>query len=147
MTSDEEKEFRDTQQLAINLAKWLDGVIRGEHGALPIAIDSLRSCGVDKVRADYIKYMRDRADAASLTWQAKIDSLVEFSNKTKALGVDPPNEVISMIGVAAHYRNELHGLHEDQLMEAVEFVTAKSGGCRACAYGNPSYTTKQKTQQ
>lgn len=147
MTPDEEKEFRDTQQLAINLAKWLDGVIRGEHGALPIAIDSLRSCGVDKVRTDYLKYMRDRANAAGLTWQAKIDSLVEFSNKIKALGVDPPSEVIRMIGVAAHYRNELHGLHEDQLMEAVAFVTAEGNGCRSCAYGGLGYTTKQQPQQ
>jgi hypothetical protein len=147
MTPDEEKEFRDTQKLAINLAKWLDGVIRGEHGALPIAVDSLRNCGVDKVRVDYLKYMRDRADAAALTWQKKIDSLVEFSNKAKALGLESPNEVIRMIGVAVHNRDGLQGLHEDQLMEAVAFVIAEGSGCRVCAYGNSTYATEKKPPQ
>lgn len=125
MSEPTENQLRDTQRLAIKLAGRLDDLIRGRFEAIPTAIDLLRNCGIDGVRTDYLKYMRGRADAAATTWQKRIDTLVEFSNKAKTLGAEPPIEIIRMIGEAVENRDKLQCLDDEQLIEGMTFVVAE----------------------
>lgn len=69
--------------------------------------------------------MRGRAEAAALTWQKRIDALVGFSNKAKALGAEPPIEIIRMIGEAVENRDRLQCLDDEHLIEAIAFVVAE----------------------